>query len=378
MSSALPSPLSVAFDAGPLHGPRTGVGYAVDALRRALADRVDVAVHDYVLSFRAELADGTRRLPLPAALAQRVWGRLDRPSADRWLRDAHGDPVQLVHGTNYVVPPTRLPAVVSVYDCWFLEHPELAGAHVRRAGEVLRKAVERGAVVHTSSHATEAKVRRLFPTAAVCTVHLGPLDAPAVAPATPVPELTDRPFVLAIGTLERRKNLPALVRAFGALAGGDTEVRLVLAGGPGDDADAVADAIDALPNGVADRVILTGRIDEPIRGWMLRHASVLAYPSLDEGFGFPLLDAMRAGTPVVASTAGSIPEVAGDAAVLVDAADEDGLAAALGEVLRNTDRRTALVTAGDAQWRTFSWQRCADEMVHLYRRVVEGDVEGMR
>lgn len=365
--------LTVAFDTGPLHGQRTGIGLAVQSMHDALSARDDVDLLEYVLSFRARLADGTCRLPLPAALAQRAWGRTDLPRADRWL---HGAAV--VHGTNYVVPPSRLPSLVSVYDCWFLRHPEAAGADVRRAGAVLRRAIERGAVVHTSSHATEAVVRDLFPGAAVRTVHLGPLPLAPPAATAPVPELDGRPFIVAIGTLERRKNLPTLVRAFGRLAADHPECRLVLAGSPGDDSAAVRAAIDGLGPALAPRVMLTGRVDDGVRGWLQHHATVLAYPSLDEGFGFPLLDAMQAGVPVVASTAGSIPEVAGDAAVLCPADDELALASALSRVLTDTELRTRLVAAGQRQWRTFSWQRCADELVDLYRLVLRGEVEGLR
>ena len=102
----------------------------------------------YVLSFRSRPTPPTRRLPLPAAVAHELWSRLDGPRLDRWLGDA-----EVVHGTNYVVPPTRRPAVVSVYDCWFLTHPAQAAPAVRRAGEVLRRRVRAGATVHASSHA---------------------------------------------------------------------------------------------------------------------------------------------------------------------------------------------------------------------------------
>src|SRR4051794_29875836 len=181
--------LTVAFDTGPLHGPRTGIGFAVDALHDALSTRDDVRLVDYVLSFRAELATGTTRLPLPAGLAQRAWARVDQPRVDRWLHGAN-----VVHGTNYVAPPTNHPTVVSVYDCWFLLHPDQATGHVHRAGRVLRRAIDRGAHVHTSSHATEAVVRELFPGAPVRTVHLGPLEPVQPADAVPVPELDGPPF----------------------------------------------------------------------------------------------------------------------------------------------------------------------------------------
>lgn len=366
------SPLTVAFDTGPLHGPRTGIGHAVANLHAALAARDDVRLLPYVLSFRADLAEGTTRLPLPAAVAQRLWARTGRPRVDRWI-----DGAQLVHGTNYVLPPTRLPTLVSVYDCWFLTHPREANPAVRRAGAVLRAAVRRGSVVHTSSTATETVVRSLFPDARVRTVHLGALPLPEPVATPPIAELAGHPFVVAIGTIERRKNLPALVRAFGALTDEHPDLRLVLAGGAGDDSPAVDAAIDALGSS-AKRVLRTGRVDEPVRSWLLHHAEVLAYPSLDEGFGFPLLDAMQAGTPVVASTAGSIPEVAGDAALLCPADDHEALAGQLGTALTDAAVRAQLVAAGAARWPTFTWQHCAEEMSDLYGRVVLGDTDPLR
>jgi glycosyltransferase involved in cell wall biosynthesis len=366
-------PLSVAFDTGPLHGAKTGIGFAVEQLRAALVARGDVALHDYVLSFRATLQPGTTRLPLPASLAIRSWARAAWPTVDRWLPD-----VDVVHGTNYVAPPSHLPTVVSVYDCWFLRQPDAASPTVRRAGEVLRAAIGRGAVVHTSSHATEALVRELFPGVAARTVHLGPLPLPTPAARPPIPGLEGRPFVLSIGTLERRKNLPRLVAAFGRVATEHPEAVLVLAGGGGDDSDAVRHAIDALGPGVAGRVLRTGRVDDAARSWLLHHATVLAYPSLDEGFGFPLLDAMQAGTPVVASTAGSIPEVAGTAALLHDPLDVDALAEALVVALGDCAVRERLVAAGRDRWTQFDWQHCAEGILGLYGLAVRDATDELR
>ena len=158
--------LRLAIDTGPLHGARTGIGVAVDALVGELASRNTVALHPYVTSYRAQLTPGTQRLPLPAALAHRTWARVGFPRVDRWLGD-----VDVVHGTNYVVPPSRLPSVVTVYDCWFLRNERDAAPAVRHAGGVLRASVRRGAMVHTSSHATEQAVRDLLHTDRVRTVH---------------------------------------------------------------------------------------------------------------------------------------------------------------------------------------------------------------
>jgi glycosyltransferase involved in cell wall biosynthesis len=359
--------LRVAFDIGPLHGNRTGVGVAVDAMFHSLSQRDDLDLMPYLLSLRAPHQAGTHRLPLPAAVALRCWSVTDRPRADRWLGDA-----DLVHGTNYVVPPARLPRLVTVYDCWFLRHPTHANPTVRLAGRVLRRAIAGGATVHASSHATGAALRQLFPTADIETVHLAALPLPQAPEAAPIAELAGRRYILAIGTLERRKNLPRLVQAFAAIAGAQSDVQLVLAGSEGDDAAAIHAAVDALGAGVSQRVSFTGRIDDDVRAWLVRNAAVLAYPSSDEGFGFPLLDAMQAGVPVVASNAGSIPEIAGDAALLCSPDDVDALAGNLSLALESQSVREHLIATGAAQWQRFSWQRCADELAALYRRVAEG------
>lgn len=367
------SRLRIAFDTGPLHGSKTGIGFAVDAMLTELSLRDDLELEPYLLSFRARVDPGERRLPFPARLALTTWSRSSHPRADRWLCEP-----DVVHGTNYVVPPCRAPAVVSVYDCWFLDHPEQASADVRLAGRVLRASIARGAVVHTSSHATEAAMRRHFPGAPVRTVHLGPLTLAPPATGSPLPQLADRPFVLAIGTVEPRKNLVTLVRAFGEVARAQPDVMLVLAGGDGGHGSTVRSAIDALGPGSSERVLVTGRVDDAARSWLLHHAAALAYPSLDEGFGFPLLEAMQTRTPVVASHAGSIPEVAADAALLVDPLDQHALAQGLLEVITTPATADRLRAAGDRRVADFSWATCAAGLADLYGRVVRGELDDLR
>ena len=212
-------PVRLAIDVGPLYGRRTGVGAAVAELVSALTEHAGVELMPYLLSFRTTPEPPARRLPLPAAAAVRAWSRLDHPRVDHWLGAA-----EVVHGTNYVVPPSRRPALVSVYDCWFLANPGEASPDVRRAGEVLRRRVQRGATVHTSSHATAAAVRDLLGARDVEVVHLGalPVDpSPEHVPAPWLAALAGRPYVLALGTVERRKNLPVLAAAFGAAATGE-------------------------------------------------------------------------------------------------------------------------------------------------------------
>ena len=361
------TPLHVAVDVAPLHGHRTGVGVATAGIVDAIGRRDDVTLAPYLVSFRARPVPPERRLPLPAGLAMRAWARGDVPRVDRWLRDA-----SVVHGTNYVAPPSRLPTVISVYDCWFLAHPDEASNSVRRAARVLRRAVRRGAWIHVSSQATADVAAELLGTDRIRVVHLGPptVEADPLAPEAPT-FLHGHPFLLAIGTTERRKDIPSLVRAFARLDQGSRDLRLVIAGAPGDHHDQVLDAVAGLDHAVRQRVHVTGTVDAATKHALLARAEALVYPSLDEGFGFPVLEAQAAGTAVVACRVGSIPEVAGLGAELVEPASVEALAAGIGRVLDDTSHRHALVTAGRDNLRRFSWQRCADGLVDLYREAIE-------
>lgn len=361
----------VAFDAGPLHGPATGIARAAAGMHDAILSE-GVEVVPYLLSFRARLRPGTVRLRYPAALALRAWARFDRPDPTRALRRMGA--VELVHGTNYVVPPSRVPRLVSVYDCWALGHPDSVHRDVRLMMGVLARAIDSGAHVHASSHATATRLREIFPGVAVTTIHLGAPEVPAGGAWTPlVPE--GDPYVLSLGTIERRKNLPFLVSAMAEVMAIMPRVRLVIAGGDGDDRPAVDSAVTDLPPTVRERVHVIGRVDDAVAGELLRRASVLAYPSLDEGFGFPLLEAMSVETPVVASNVGSIPEIAGEAALLRGVGDSAAWIEALCSVLEDDAVRERLSTAGRLRVADFSWSTTGRSLANLYRDLVEGRVD---
>lgn len=361
--------LHIAIDLGPLYGHRTGVGVAVDGMVTALGERDDIRLDPYLVSFRSTPERGHRKLPVPGVVASHLWSRTDHPSAERWIGDA-----DVVHGTNYVAPPSGRPTIISVYDCWFMTHPGDANALVRRAGRNLRRRVGAGAWVHASSEATAEVARELLDTDRVVTIRLGPPIRTDGAPtATPgaLGHLDGTTFLLAIGTEERRKNLPTLVKAFGLLARDVPDIRLVLAGARADQSPAVDDAIAGLPSDLRERVDRLGVVDEAVKAWLLRHASVLAYPSLDEGFGFPILEAQAAGTPVVASDVGAIAEIAGDGVALVSDRSPAGFAERLAGVVDGTTSRLGLISAGHENVGRFSWASTASGLVDLYRRASE-------
>lgn len=335
--------MRVAVDVTPLLGARTGIAQAVEGLLGALPPEVDVV--PWVLSARGTPPPGARRLPLPASTALKLWGRADRPTADRWLGDA-----DVVHGTNYTVPPMRRrPTTVTVNDCWCARHPETCRPEVVALTAVVRRAVRRGAWVHATTEWGAGEVRDVYGAERVVVVPFG------VPPVGPAPEEGDGgpPFVLAIGRTEPRKGHDVLVRAMARVPG----VELVVAGPDGG-------ATPAPSGGV--RVL--GAVPDEERRRLLHSAAVVAYPSLEEGFGFPVLEAMAAGTPVVTTTAGALAEVAGEAAVLVPPGDADALADAIQRVLGDDALRARLVAAGRARAASFSWERHAAGMVDLWRR----------
>jgi glycosyltransferase involved in cell wall biosynthesis len=362
--------LDVALDVTPLVGPRSGVGHFVAEILDAMREPPGIRLVPYALTLRARrgnrsagLPAGTRMLPLPAGPTITAWGRVDQPSVERWLA-----PADVVHGTNFVVPPYRgAGAVVTVHDCSFALYPELCSPAVRRSGAALRRAVERGAWVHTPSQFVAQEAAEILRTDRVVAV---PHGVPRIAlPAVPTGGLVgDSPFLFALGTLEPRKNVPRLVEAFGPVAADHPGLRLLVAGADGPARPAVEAARGALPASVAKRVHLAGYVDDRTRATLLSKASVFAYPSLYEGFGFPVLEAMAAGTPVVAGNAGAIPEVAGDGALLVDPTDVDAIAEAISRLLDDRVLADGLVRAGRRRAAGYSWRRAAEGLSDLYHR----------
>jgi len=302
----------------------------------------------------------------PARALFAAWRRTPSPKIDRWT-----GPVDVVHGTNFVVPPTRAAALVTVHDLTFLRRPELASAASHRYTGLLRAAVRRGATVHVFSDTVGDEAVELLacPRDRVVRIHPG-IAATEAGDAAAGRHIaaTDR-YVLALGTVEPRKNFPRLVAAFDRVAATDPAVHLVIAGNDAWGVEAFDEAVRTAAHG--DRVTRLGYVTDADRRDLLAGAAALAYPSLDEGFGHPPLEAMRAGIPVVAARAGSLPEVLGDAALLADPESVDALATALAAVLTDAALRDRLVTAGRAQADRYSWASATQALVDCYRVLVD-------
>jgi glycosyltransferase involved in cell wall biosynthesis len=320
--------MRVAVDVTPLLGAVTGVGQSVQGLLAALP----VAAPDVEVA-RWELT--RRSVPVPPTILVRLWGRFDRPRGDRWLPDA-----DVVHGTNFVVPPTTRPSTVTVHDTWCARHPGACSGTVSAATATVERAVARGAWLHVSTEWAAGEMRSLYDAERVAVV---PFGVPAVPDAGPPP--VEGPYVLAIGSsTDPRKGHDVLVEAMRELP----DLRLVQVG--------------------PDRWV-----DDQASASLLRGARALAYPSRDEGFGFPVLEAMSVGVPVVASAVGGVPEVAGDAALLVAPDDAGALARALRIVVEDESERTRMIAAGRDRAASFSWDAHARGMAELWRVAAEAD-----
>ena len=303
-----------------------------------------------------------RRLPLPRIALYESWHRLRRPAVER----ATG-PVDVVHATAFPTPPRSAPLVLTIHDLAWIEDPThftARGLGFFKRG--LDLALRDADLVTCPSEATRADcVEQGFAPERVRVVPLG-VD-PSPASAAQVDEVRHRyglgrPYVLWAGTIEPRKNLPRLLAAYRQL---DRDVDLVLVGPKGWNED-----LDALLGGDRERVHVLGFVPAADLPPLYAGAAVFCFPSLMEGFGFPVLEAMAQGTPVVTSQGTSTQELAEGAGVLVDPRDASSIAGGLAAVLDDEARSAELASAGRQRAQSYTWERTGRMLVDAYREVL--------
>jgi glycosyltransferase involved in cell wall biosynthesis len=360
-----------------------GIGQYDRRLALELA-RLDSKVHFLLLCFRAQapadrwgLPDNATFVELP--FSSRLAGNLLWPfafaSVDRWIPEA-----DLLHVPEPEWPiPTRIPLVVTIHDLFPERRPDRYKRIARwRRRRALLQAAQAARRILAVSEATRRDVidyLQIEPERVVC-IHPGAPDH-FQAPSTDAQNMEivrqfgiRRPYFLFVGRQDPRKNLDTLFHAFAeARRRSSSNPSLVLVGSHGPGFRSLLRLLRDL--GLQDDVQFTGYLQEEQRKALLLGATALVYPSLTEGFGFPPLEAMAAGVPVIASSAGAIPEVTGDAALLFDPSDSGLLADHLVKILDDCDLRQELVRRGESRPHLFSWAATASKTLAVYRSVIE-------
>jgi glycosyltransferase involved in cell wall biosynthesis len=347
--------MRIAYETTGLQLDASGVARYVRGLRAALRARTDLELHDLEHApgrLRGRLARGLTRelLWFPVSLGRRA----RRAGAD------------ILHCPGQIGPPRDpgLPLVVTIFDVMALEHGEwFTRANAAHARLVWPRILRHADTVIVAARYTRERLLDRFRWLDAERVRVVPCGVDARFSPGPGADRA-RPYVLTVGQLQPRKNLEAAVAAFELVAGEHPEHQLVVVGARGWRDDALLARVRASP--VADRVVLAGRVADDELVALYRGTDCFVFPSQYEGFGFPPLEAMACGAPVVCSDATSLPEVVGAAGSLVDAGDTEAVATAVDSVLRDGDRAAELRRRGLARAAEFTWAACAEATVAAY------------
>jgi glycosyltransferase involved in cell wall biosynthesis len=370
---------------------RAGIGRYTRGIVGALAEQD--TEHTFVLVVAGNGAEATalrgtndevglganfrvRRLPMSNRLWTIVWHRWRLPLPVDLLVGS----IDVFHSPDYVLPPVRRGRkVVTVHDLSFLRYPEGAEPGLRQylSAAVPRSAREADLVLADSENTRRDVVELLGISAErVEVVYPGVDQQFTVVQETEALEEVKRtyglslPFILTVGTLEPRKNLIALLEAYTVLQerrGFDH--KLVVAGGKGWLYEGIFQRVKELS--LTQDVVFLGFVSEEHLPALYSLADVLVFPSIYEGFGLPPLEAMACGTPVVTSDSSSLPEVVGDAGLMVAPDDHQALAEAIVRVIEDAHLRGDLVKRGLARAAEFSWQATGERLLSAYQRLYE-------
>ncbi len=367
--------MRILIDYRPALRERSGVGETIFQLSKALGNlsnekpRIDLTLFSSSIRDRLDPAS----LPTPARIIDRripvrllnlLWHRLEWPR----IETITGSDYDVVHSSNpLLIPSNQAAQVITIHDLYFLKHPENTSKEIRRDyAALVRQHASRADCILVPSEYTRQTVQELLE---IRDDHLVVCPLGTV-PALPRREQPETGPILFIGTLEARKNIDGLLDAYTLLLDRFEDAPdLILAGRPTSDTSQWASRLLVAP--LRDRVRQLGYVTGETREVLLKQARILVLPSFDEGFGLPILEAMSAGVPIVASNRGALPEVLGDAGLLVDPADPQALANAIQKTLRDSEYVNVAVSRGLQRASHYSWQRSARILRDTYTRAIE-------
>ena len=365
--------MRILIDYRPALRRRTGVGLWVARLVEALAERqeadaLEITVFSSSWKDRlvAPLPAGVRRVDrrVPVRLLNWLWHRREWPAVESLARGTF----DVVHSPSpLLIPARRAARLITIHDVDFLRHPARGAREIRRDYPELARAHAHRAdgILVPSAHTGDEVARRLdLPRDRIVVC---PNGAPDWRARTHPPAAG---HLLFVGTIAPRKNVDRLLTAYAQVRERRRDVPpLVLVGQTTPESSQTLDRLTSPP--LAGHVRHEGYVDDRQLRRLYEEAVLVVLPSLDEGFGIPALEAMTVGAPLIAAARGALPEVVGDAGLLIDPLDVSALAASLERVLTDDQLRARLSAAGPARAREFSWRASANVLAEAYAQAVE-------
>jgi glycosyltransferase involved in cell wall biosynthesis len=316
----------------------------------------------------------TRHTRLSPTWLARLWHRLHLPlPVELWTGKS-----DIYHATDFVLPPTlaKTKTIVTVHDLSFVRVPETASPNLKRyLDTVVPRSLHRATHIIADSQATKADITDIYAISpdkiSVVLSGVNDLFHP-VADTNYLHQkyaIPTRPFLLSVGTVQPRKNYARVIEALAILRAKGYDIGYVIAGGKGWLQDNMYATLQKA--NMQDYVHLIGFADETDLSALYSAATCVVYPSLYEGFGFPILEGMACHTPVVTANVSSLPEVAGDATLLVDPYRIDEIVDAIARLLDDTHLRQSLIQKGIQNIQKFTWQNSAKQLVEVYQSVLK-------
>ena len=381
--------MKVALELQPCLKEKSGIGIYTYELAKRLQENEEMSLLGNVFhvgnqtSVKQELQElkfNKQICPLmPYGLYKRIWEYMpiDYHTLFRQKPD-------ITHFFNVIIPPRIEGKVINtIHDLTFYLYPETIGEkHLKFLQENIRRSAQRPDKIITISQSSKdglieklevdpAKIEIVYPgvDSSFFQNQLNHIDLQALRSKYQLPDQ----YILYMGTLEPRKNIERIVDAFACFKQNNTSIsadyKLILVGKKGWLYEPIFEKVRGY--GIEKEVIFTGYVEEQDKPYLYQMASLFMFPSLYEGFGMPVLEAMAAGVPVITSNTSSLPEVAGDAAILIDPYDIEGMAMAIEAVLCNEAMRQELIHRGYNQVKKFNWDDSAQKLYRIYKEIVD-------
>ncbi|MEE9500760.1 MAG: glycosyltransferase family 1 protein [Candidatus Aminicenantaceae bacterium] len=376
--------MRVGFDVRPFLKEETGVGIYFKNLLFALS-KIDTENEYYLFSSSWKDRFDPKKIPpfahkhfkdfrYPVRMINFLWNKLGWPSMDLFVKTS----LDLTHSPTPLVLPSRGKKVVTVYDLCFLDYPHLSDDESRHVfSSRIEQSLNHADSIVTISHFSQEQVLRRF-SVDKDKVHVTYLGIDHDFWCDVAQEETERvkskfslppSYLLFVGAQEPRKNIGNLIESLKIVHTQYGRIPLILVGGKGKDSSNVWDKISE--HDLKQWVQMTGYLTDVELRSIYRSATAFIFPSLCEGFGLPLLEAMCSQTPILASRASALPEICSDAAIFFDPDQPEDMAKAILSVLKDTDLREDLVKRGEQRVLDFSWKSTAEQTLSIYRSLVE-------